>query len=102
MVSYLMILWIFHAIATMQQRDTGSVFTMAMHCRKMCVIYKVTCRKCKNFYIGDMQQRMTNHQGQHLDDIKKLQKVFIQILLQGILLVIVRKESNRQIRISGR
>ena len=42
------------------------------NCRKMCVVYKVTCRKCKYFYIGNMQQRMKNHQGQHLDDIKKL------------------------------
>ena len=42
------------------------------NCRKMCVIYKVTCRKCENFYIGNTQQRMKNHQGQHLDDIKKL------------------------------
>ena len=41
-------------------------------CRKMCVIYKVTCRKCENFYIGNTQQRMKSHQGQHLDDVKKL------------------------------
>ena len=38
----------------------------------MCVVYKVTCRKCKNFYIGNTQQRMKNHQGRHLDDVKKL------------------------------
>ena len=41
-------------------------------CRKMCVIYKVTCRICDNFYIGNTQQKMKNWQGQHLDDVKKL------------------------------
>ena len=42
------------------------------NCRKMCVVYKVTCKKCENFYVGNMQQKMKNHQGQHLDDVKKL------------------------------
>ena len=41
-------------------------------CRKMCVVYKVTCRKCECYYIGNMQQKMKSWQGQHLDDVKKL------------------------------
>ena len=36
------------------------------------MVYKVTCRKCECFYIGNTQQKMKNRQGQHLDDVKKL------------------------------
>ena len=39
-------------------------------CRKICMVYKVTCRKCECFYIGNMQQKVKNHQGQHLDNVK--------------------------------
>jgi hypothetical protein len=42
------------------------------NCRKPCVVYKVTCRECEEFYIGNMQQKMKNHQGQHLNDVRKL------------------------------
>ena len=41
-------------------------------CRKSCVVYKVTCRECDEFYIGNTQQKMKNCQGQHLNDVKKL------------------------------
>jgi hypothetical protein len=44
-------------------------------CRKSCVVYKVTCkipRCCKQFYIGNTQQKMKNRQGQHLQDVKRL------------------------------
>jgi hypothetical protein len=41
-------------------------------CRKSCVVYKVTCRLCGDFYIGNTQQKMKNCQGQHLHDVKKL------------------------------
>ena len=30
------------------------------NCRKMCVVYKVMCRKCECYYIGNMQQKMKN------------------------------------------
>ena len=36
------------------------------------MVYKVTCRECDEFYIGNTQQKMKNHQGQHLNDVKKL------------------------------
>ena len=41
-------------------------------CKKSCVVYKVTCRECDEFYISNTQQKMKNHQGQHLNDVKKL------------------------------
>ena len=41
-------------------------------CRKSCVVYKVTCRECDEFYISNTQQKMKNCQGQHLNDVKKL------------------------------
>ena len=36
------------------------------------MVYKVPCRECDEFYIGNTQQKMKNHQGQHLNDVKKL------------------------------
>ena len=36
------------------------------------MVYKVTCRECDEFYIGNTQQKMKIHQRQHLNDVKKL------------------------------
>jgi hypothetical protein len=41
-------------------------------CRKMCVVYKATCKICNQSYIGQTQQKLKDHMGQHLNDIKKL------------------------------
>jgi hypothetical protein len=41
-------------------------------CRKMCVVYKATCRICNQPYIGQTQQKLKDCMGQHLNDVKKL------------------------------
>jgi hypothetical protein len=41
-------------------------------CRKMCVVYKATCRVCDESYIGQTQQKLKDWIGQHLNDVKKL------------------------------
>jgi hypothetical protein len=41
-------------------------------CRKMCVVYKATCRVCDESYIGQTQQKLKDQMGQHLNDVKKL------------------------------
>jgi hypothetical protein len=41
-------------------------------CRKMCVVYKATCRVCDESYIGQTQQKLKDRMGQHLNDVKKL------------------------------
>jgi hypothetical protein len=41
-------------------------------CRKMCVVYKATCRICNEPYIGQTQQKLKDRMGQHLNDVKKL------------------------------
>jgi thymidylate synthase ThyX len=41
-------------------------------CRKMCVVYKATCKICNQPYIGQTQQKLKDHMGQHLNDVKKL------------------------------
>jgi hypothetical protein len=40
--------------------------------RKMCVVYKATCRVCNESYIEQTQQKLKDRMGQHLDDVKKL------------------------------
>jgi hypothetical protein len=41
-------------------------------CRKMCVIYKATCKICDQSSIGQTQQKLKDCMGQHLIDVKKL------------------------------
>jgi hypothetical protein len=41
-------------------------------CRKMCVVYKATCKICNESYIGQTQQKLKDCMGQHLNDVKKL------------------------------
>ena len=48
------------------------VLTMVIVGKCVWYSYKVTCRKCECFYIGNMQHKMKNWQRQHLDDVKKL------------------------------
>jgi hypothetical protein len=38
----------------------------------MCVVYKATCKICDQSYIGQTQQKLKDHMGQHLNDVKKL------------------------------
>jgi hypothetical protein len=38
----------------------------------MCVVYKATCKICNQPYIGQTQQKLKDHMGQHLNDVKKL------------------------------
>jgi hypothetical protein len=41
-------------------------------CRKMCVVYKATCKICDDSYIGQTQQKLKDQMGQHLNDMKEL------------------------------
>jgi hypothetical protein len=41
-------------------------------CRKMCVVYKATCKICNQPHIGQTQQKLKDCMGQHLNDVKKL------------------------------
>jgi hypothetical protein len=41
-------------------------------CRRMCVVYKATCKICDESHIGQTQQKLKNWMGQHLNDMKKL------------------------------
>ncbi len=41
-------------------------------CRKMCIVYKATCKICNQPYIGQTQQKLQDCMGQHLNDVKKL------------------------------
>ena len=72
MESYLMTSWIDLATTTMHQKLMGNVPSYNGECRKMCVIYKATCKICDESYIGQTQQKLKDCMGQHLNDIKKL------------------------------
>jgi hypothetical protein len=72
MESYLVTSWINPATATVHQELMENVPTMENAPRKMCVIYKATCKICDQSYIGQTQQKLMDHLGQHLNDVKKL------------------------------
>jgi hypothetical protein len=62
-------------------------------CRKMCVIYKATCKICNQSYIGQTQQKLKDHMGQHLNGVKKLvTKGTTWTLLQATLHITARKK----------
>jgi hypothetical protein len=50
-------------------------------CRKMCVVYKATCKICDKFYIGQTQQKLKDQIGQHLNDIKNLGALDVCMLI---------------------
>jgi hypothetical protein len=69
MESYLATSWIDPATAT-SKIDGKCAYNG--ECRKMCVIYKATCKICNQPYIGLTQQKLKDHMGQQLNDVKKL------------------------------
>ena len=42
------------------------------HCRKSVIVYKVTCKCCNMYYIGNTQQQYKNRMGGHFNDVQKL------------------------------
>ena len=71
------------------------------NCRKMCVVYKVTCQVCDMFYIGNTQQKI-NKASIWTMCKNWLWRTWGQTLLHGILPTIVQKEWNHPTRQSGR
>jgi hypothetical protein len=83
MESYLATSWIDPATATAHQKIDGKCAYNG-ECRKMCVVYKATCKICNQPYIGQTQQKLKDCMGQYLNDVKKLvTKAQSQTLLQA-------------------
>jgi hypothetical protein len=70
MESYLATSWIDPATATARQKLMENVPTMEKTGK--CVVYKATCKICNQSYIRQTQQKLKDHMGQHLNDVKKL------------------------------
>jgi hypothetical protein len=71
MESHLTTSWTDPAMATAHRKLMENVPTMENAGK--CVSYtKQTCKICNPSYIGQTQQKLKDHMGQHLNDVKKL------------------------------
>ncbi len=86
MESYLVTSWIDPATGCNRTSKIDGKCAYNGECRKMCVVYKATCKICNQPFIGQTQQKLKDCMGQHLNDVNKLvTKAQSRTLLQATL-----------------